>query len=98
MVGAAEHAAMQPAVRGLDYLDTDTPAQVSTHPHHMHLWKAAPFVISNVLPTALMTVIRLQTFLLTLALPDLMLGAEHIASQAMERGTGIHKCRKLKMV
>jgi len=28
VVGAAEHAAMQPAVRGLDYLDTDNPAQV----------------------------------------------------------------------
>lgn len=29
VVGAAEHAAMQPAVCGLDYLDTDNPAQES---------------------------------------------------------------------
>lgn len=30
-MGAAEHAAAQPAVRGLDYLDTDEPDKVRAH-------------------------------------------------------------------
>lgn len=41
MVGAAEHAAMQPAVRGLDYLDTDNPAQV------LHCCVALPCILMD---------------------------------------------------